>query len=682
VYCSKRRDQALGTRPTDPTKFPIPHRPLDTPPILDYGDRFSYPFSDSVLTKYWKIFPGSNNFYAFLITNSIVPVGEIPPVTNILLRALGITFSVSGAAAAILTVALVLQNSGPFGFAGVIELFVVMLWVCGLLNIIFLIGLAVLWPVLKMLASDRLSENWYRYLVSGLLAANLIWILWHHLSMAHQWISARPFITWTGVIENISFIVIGTAIIVAGVQWRKRGYLAGAATAVTLTVVMLALNNYEVQQVRTYALEDIQNAAGEPGEESASNSNANLDSPIVILGIDGLSWNVMVPLLEAGKLPTFSRLIGNGAVGYLDNGDESLSPSIWNTIFTGRPVSAHGVQGFLYYRLPWSNRFIENPLMTKPSTDSFYGLKYLLELFPNPGLWEVKTSKSDTQGRATPFLWEILSFHSKTVAVANPMVLDEDKKVNGAQISFREKIEEGNLNYAYPEELAEKWGSSFRSIEIQEADDFLKRKRRILAEQIKFTIEMMKEYQADLRIYYSHYIDTAAHKTWDFYAQDKFFLTELPSSLTREEWGQLVIDNIDDPGFNAYLIMDSMVETFSDANPDATFIIVSDHGMTYSGYEHFNSTDGVIIMSGPRIKKGITIQDAHILDITPTTLAALDTPISEKLEGKIIESPFIRTPIPLYISDYPESLTNASESGDLSLSDEEMERLRSLGYIH
>jgi predicted AlkP superfamily phosphohydrolase/phosphomutase len=393
----------------------------------------------------------------------------------------------------------------------------------------------------------------------------------------------------------------------------------------------------------------------------------------------------MVPLLEAGKLPTFSRLIGNGAAGYLDNGDESLSPSIWNTIFTGRPVAAHGVQDFLYYRLPWSNRFIENPLMTKPSTDSFYGLKYLLELFPNPGLWEVTASRSSTRGRSTPFLWEILSFHSKTVAVSNPMVLDEDKKVNGAQISFREKIEEGNLNYAYPEELAEKWGSSFKLFEMQQKeqlpDDFLKRKRRHLAEQIKFTIEMMKEYQADLRIYYSHYIDTAAHQQWDFYAQEKFFLTELPRSLTREEWGQLVIDNIDDPGFNAYLIMDRMVETFSDANPDATFIIVSDHGMTYSGYEHFNSVDGVIIMSGPRIKKGITIQDAHILDITPTTLAALDTPISEKLEGKVIESPFIRTPIPLYISDYPESLTNASESGDLSLSDEEMERLRSLGYI-
>jgi hypothetical protein len=57
---------------------------------------------------------------------------------------------------------------------------------------------------------------------------------------------------------------------------------------------------------------------------------------LLLLGIDGATWRVLDPLLQAGKLPHLQRLIARGTSGVLRSFEYSASPVVWTTIATGK----------------------------------------------------------------------------------------------------------------------------------------------------------------------------------------------------------------------------------------------------------------------------------------------------------------------------------------------------------
>ena len=67
---------------------------------------------------------------------------------------------------------------------------------------------------------------------------------------------------------------------------------------------------------------------------------------VMVLGIDGASWGVIIPLIKEGKLPNLKRLMENGQYGILTSLDEVGSPVIWTSIFTGKLPENHGVTGW------------------------------------------------------------------------------------------------------------------------------------------------------------------------------------------------------------------------------------------------------------------------------------------------------------------------------------------------
>ena len=118
-----------------------------------------------------------------------------------------------------------------------------------------------------------------------------------------------------------------------------------------------------------------------------------------------------------------------------------------------------------------------------------------------------------------------------------------------------------------------------------------------------------------------------------------------------------------------------------DAFPGATFIVVSDHGWTYSGYEHFGSPDGVISLSGPGVRPGEEIRDASIEDIAPTIYALLDVPLSSELSGKPLDAAFDSEFAVDWVDSYDASLIAAPPDAQGTVDDSEAERLRAIGYI-
>ena len=70
---------------------------------------------------------------------------------------------------------------------------------------------------------------------------------------------------------------------------------------------------------------------GKQGEPAAPGGTAR----VMVFGIDGGTWDVIEPMMEAGELPNLKKLYDSGLHGTLQSRTPVLSPVVWTTIFTG-----------------------------------------------------------------------------------------------------------------------------------------------------------------------------------------------------------------------------------------------------------------------------------------------------------------------------------------------------------
>ena len=94
--------------------------------------------------------------------------------------------------------------------------------------------------------------------------------------------------------------------------------------------------------------------------------------------------------------------------------------------------------------------------------------------------------------------------------------------------------------------------------------------------------------------------------------------------------------------------------------------------------------DGLLMMKGSRIRKGVGIEGARIIDLAPTVLYLLDLPVSREMDGRMMEDAFLdgtleETPVRWMagasLPYQPEDVYSETEEEELK------ERLRSLNYL-
>jgi predicted AlkP superfamily phosphohydrolase/phosphomutase len=292
-----------------------------------------------------------------------------------------------------------------------------------------------------------------------------------------------------------------------------------------------------------------------------------------------------------------------------------------------------------------------------------------------------KLSWVGARDRRAPTLWEIASHYDKRVVVANTIANLPVQQVNGAMIELG-RAPDLALPTVHPASLAERWHPDVPVDKSGGTEESFAGLQRALDEEIGFTLELLREYEPEIGVYYTHFVDSVTHTNWDFWARDRFLLSGSPRGLSDEQWGRLVVEHREDRIFRVYRVVDRALARFVEAYPNATFIVISDHGWTYSGYEHFGSPDGVLIVSGPGIESGGLIEKAHIYDITPTVLALSGVGIPRELGGRVLAD-VVRGEMARHQVDTANVplLVRRSTEEDVDLDEEEIERLRSLGYV-
>ncbi|MFH1861976.1 MAG: alkaline phosphatase family protein, partial [bacterium] len=179
-----------------------------------------------------------------------------------------------------------------------------------------------------------------------------------------------------------------------------------------------------------------------------------IQQKVVLIGIDGMWWKVINPLLAQGKMPHFQQLMERGSYGELATLYPTFSAAIWTSISTGKSPEKHTVTSFLVWKFPWSGFTLpcfKTPRITKE-----------MDWMRNNLIVEAPITNQFLE--ATP-IWLMLNDYDVTVGTVNWWLSWPAHHVNGfvvtdhclynkSNIMQNYKQKEGETPYdIYPQEL-------------------------------------------------------------------------------------------------------------------------------------------------------------------------------------------------------------------------------------
>ena len=94
-------------------------------------------------------------------------------------------------------------------------------------------------------------------------------------------------------------------------------------------------------------------------KDSSSGSGSSHFDKLLLIGLDGATFDVLRPLMDAGKMPHLEALAAGGVSGPLESTRPPITPAAWTTFMTGKGPGKHGIIDFLRYD-PQTNRLALN----------------------------------------------------------------------------------------------------------------------------------------------------------------------------------------------------------------------------------------------------------------------------------------------------------------------------------
>lgn len=255
------------------------------------------------------------------------------------------------------------------------------------------------------------------------------------------------------------------------------------------------------------------------------------DGKVVLIGLDGATWQVLDKYSGEGLLPNIDEMRKSGASANLMTHGRRISPAVWTGVATGWSHAEHGITGF-----------------TMPEQRTG------------------RTREVQSFDRRKPALWQILTEMGKTTAVVNWWASYPAESTNGLVIS---RIVEMDSLSVSPSALVPRMAAIVDSSKVagELQGEFIGGSSAVF----DLTEAVLHRGQPDLLMTYVQATDKAQHKYWAAYEPEQF----------GGEWG-LTEDYLasgEDVLRNLWADVDRRVGRILDLAEDGTdFIIVSDHG--------------------------------------------------------------------------------------------------------
>jgi predicted AlkP superfamily phosphohydrolase/phosphomutase/Flp pilus assembly protein TadD len=430
---------------------------------------------------------------------------------------------------------------------------------------------------------------------------------------------------------------------------------------------------------------------GETGAGYPETVNVSERPPrkLVVVGVDGGDWLNIKPLVDAGKLPNFKKLIDDGATGPLRSEEPILSPLLWTTMATGKYPEDHGILNFT---------IVDPETGAKAPITRHY--------------------------RQVDAWWNMLGDYGRSVAVAGWLATDPAETVNGVMVTdrvgylaFAPSGEEGTVapGSVHPAERADEIGDRVvrvRDVPFEEVERFMHLTRaefeahRDVEFDPKDSINAQLLLYATTRTYESiahHLLESDRPDVMAVYfelvdATSHLFMLHSPPRMA--DVPEAEYEKFKDAVEQAYVTQDEILGRFMDALDDETVLmVISDHGFKagesrlrnrpeiWAGNAaKWHRLNGIVAFYGRGIKRGFEIRGATILDVTPTILALQGLPRAADMPGKIIAQAFDAG---LQQQLNPNTVATLEREREHELgpktagaaSEEAMKKLEALGYL-
>lgn len=387
---------------------------------------------------------------------------------------------------------------------------------------------------------------------------------------------------------------------------------------------------------------------------------------LLFIGVDAMDWEMVNLLRSQGRLPHLDRLISRACTARIDTREPGNSALYWTTVATGQVSAKHGIKDFV----------VEDPQTRerRPYTSNMRKTKAFWNIFSERGIsvgvsgWYVTWPVEKVNGFMVSSYLSMRrkqpnrrgTIYSQARDMVYPPSLEKDMPRLLEQA--RAKYESDITRIMPPSTLTtKKRGMSWRKV--------VSPRWAFMADLIYAQVgsQLARDMRPQVMAYYFGGIDEVGH------------LFTRPDPKAHQD----VIAEFGDVQTSYYLYLDELVAGLVDQTDPRTIIIISsDHGLMRG--EH--TTNGVFIMAGPDIKKGVRLSEpVYLVDLCPTMLYLMGLPAAADMDGRVaiqaVDEAYSSSHRVRTVRSYGPRKTDATRPRSSNFDRQIVERLKSLGYL-
>jgi len=322
-----------------------------------------------------------------------------------------------------------------------------------------------------------------------------------------------------------------------------------------------------------------------------------MNKRVIVIGLDGATWDILNPLMRDGKLPNLKKLLDKSAQGVLMSSIPPVTAAAWTCFSTGKNPGKHGLVDFIY--------------------------------FPEHG-YRVTIANSTTREAAT--LWNLLSARDLRVGVVSVPMTYPPEQVNGVMVTDL-MTPNTSVQYTYPPELKQELLDKVGPFVITPGEGenpsepltYLDKVRADVKASAEYALYLLKKEPYTFFMYVFGIVDILQHQFWDHLQADPSTLNETDRAIREKVIA--IFHQVDD-GVGALA---------QNADAETTLFLMSDHGFgPMKGFMHVNNflleqgylvlkSGGMSAIKRALFRAGVTPQNVHL------TLKALKLDLRRKV---------------------------------------------------
>jgi predicted AlkP superfamily phosphohydrolase/phosphomutase len=264
---------------------------------------------------------------------------------------------------------------------------------------------------------------------------------------------------------------------------------------------------------------------------------------ILVIGLDGATFDLIHPYIEAGDMPNLARLIQDGSSGLLRSTVPPMSPPAWNSFITGMNPGKHGVFDF-----------------TERKKSSY------------------ETLFINATNRQAPSLWHHLSHAGKRVAVLSVPFTFPPDEVNGVMVSGMDAPGVGgkvDRSATHPPELADEIRENVGEYPMgpnlfaySEPEDMVTAALHSISCKMEASKYLYKRESWDFFMLVLGETDAISHRLWKYCDPSSPLRNGNPVSVAASNALRTIYSKSDE-------VIGALVD---EAPPNTTILVLSDHG--------------------------------------------------------------------------------------------------------